>query len=441
MRPALLLALLLLPLYAQAQSDVDGHWEGAFIHEGAAQRTAFAFTTQGDTLAGRWWMPEWNTAGLLREVRFHDDTLRFTRPHGEAALWLDRTTGELIGVSVEEGEPTLGLHLKRTLRPARPPVREENVTFSNGPVTLEGTLLLPDRPGPHPAFVTLHGRGPSERGWLYDVALKAAERGVAALIYDKRGSGASTGDLDAATMADLASDAFEALAVLASHPAIDTEQIGLYGSSAGGWLASYVAARSPHPIAFVATTVGPAESVYDQQLHVTEYWMRWSGTTFTEEEYAAAEAQMRRVMDLAYTGEGLEAIREANETIRDLRWAEYVVLPDSLDDPEVSWYRRHRYDPAEDLRRLAVPVLALYGGRDFIVPPEENVPKLRRYLAEAANDDVTIRVYPEADHGMWLAGQTRTISDGPDRYYQFGRYTPYVTDFIEWLIDTVEVAE
>lgn len=72
--------------------------------------------------------------------------------------------------------------------------REKEVRFSNGEITLSGTVYLPSKTGPHPAVVFIHGDGPDIREGYRFFAELFARRGIAALIYDKRGTGASTGD-------------------------------------------------------------------------------------------------------------------------------------------------------------------------------------------------------------------------------------------------------
>ena len=42
-------------------------------------------------------------------------------------------------------------------------VQEEEVTFTNGEITLAGTLTLPDAPTKRPAVVLLQGSGPLNR--------------------------------------------------------------------------------------------------------------------------------------------------------------------------------------------------------------------------------------------------------------------------------------
>ena len=83
-------------------------------------------------------------------------------------------------------------HVERATAPARP--CEEEVVFHDGEVALAGTILLPAGAGPRPGVVFLHGSGAEGRWASRFLATRFAARGVAALIYDKRGAGASTGD-------------------------------------------------------------------------------------------------------------------------------------------------------------------------------------------------------------------------------------------------------
>lgn len=149
--------------------------------------------------------------------------------------------------------------------------------------------------------------------------------------------------------------------------------------------------------------VPPAESLAEQQGHVVEYRMRWlpEDEGFSEADYRAAYAYQKRLVELAWEGAAWPAI-EAHVAISEGEpWAPYVDRPEGMDDSELDYFRRRpSYDPAGALRATTVPVLALYGERDWVVPPPANVPKLEALLAEAGNDDVTIVVFADADHGL-----------------------------------------
>ena len=73
----------------------------------------------------------------------------------------------------------------------------------------------------------LHGSGPDTRQGYQLYAEYPARRGIAALAYDKRGTGASSGDWRRATFEDLARDALAGLDSLRLHPGIDSETVGL----------------------------------------------------------------------------------------------------------------------------------------------------------------------------------------------------------------------
>jgi alpha-beta hydrolase superfamily lysophospholipase len=350
--------------------------------------------------------------------------------------------GEMLGV-VGETMPQIRIHLKRALKPVEIPFRTEDVQFRNGDVTLAGTLVMPappSMPGPYPAVVWIHGRGKAARNGFRGFARLLAQRGIASLIYDKRGVGASTGDHDKANVYDFAGDALAAIEFLATRTEIDRKQIGIHATSAGGWSAAIAAKRTKIPLAFIITNVGPAESVRDQQIHVAKYSMRQSGVNFTPEEYAAAAEHMSLMEDFSYTGKGWEALQSSVVKAKQTRWARFVDLPESESYEDIGWVRLNQYDPGPDLKKIAVPFLALYGGSDYVVPPEENVKKLERYLTEAGNTDFKIVVFPGADHGLTIASQLRRIgTERPETYYWLWRKraSGMVETTVDWLLQHV----
>lgn len=78
-------------------------------------------------------------------------------------------------------------------------VFKEEIEFANGTTRIAGTLSLPARGSGHPTLITLHaaGEGDSSFALYQHLAQVLPERGVAVLLYDRRGSGRSGGDLPA----------------------------------------------------------------------------------------------------------------------------------------------------------------------------------------------------------------------------------------------------
>lgn len=76
------------------------------------------------------------------------------------------------------------------------------------------------------------------------------------------------------------------------------------------------------------------------------------------------------------------------------------------------WYRELLlHNPAEDWARICVPVLAVFGGQDVQVDPEQNKAALQAALAKAGNRDVTAVVLPQANHLFQVA-----VTGAPGEY-------------------------
>lgn len=156
------------------------------------------------------------------------------------------------------------------------PYTEEDVTFSRGDVTLSGILALPSGPRPYPAVVLIHGSGAETREGYRFLADHLASHGIAALRYDKRGTGASTGDWCRSTLEDLAEDAVAGVHFLQTRTDIDPEKIGLIGTSQGGWVVPMAASRS-EDVAFCVLISGAAVSPQNQELYRVKHELQYQG--------------------------------------------------------------------------------------------------------------------------------------------------------------------
>lgn len=131
------------------------------------------------------------------------------------------------------------------------PYETEQVSWRSGDLTIRGTLLMPRGEGSHPAVVFVHGSGAATRSSLMaqpeiqgeSVAESFAGVGIAALVYDKRGSGESTGE-HAYAYEDMAKDALGGVRLLRGRNDVDPGKVGLWGISEGGWIVPMAASRS-----------------------------------------------------------------------------------------------------------------------------------------------------------------------------------------------------
>lgn len=292
---------------------------------------------------------------------------------------------------------------------------DEDLEFRSGDVTIRGTLIRPPGPGPHPAAVILGGSSWTIRGSLRSDADVLVSAGIAALIYDKRGFGESTGD-DTVPFEETAADARAAVRYLKGRADVRADAIGLTGRSRGGWFAPLAASRSADVaflVLFVAPAISPAEQETTRRLNA----LRSRGVD--EAGIELARAYLDELWRYARTGERWEEYAAARARIEAKGWLDVLQGP-ATPAEGWDWMRMNMfYDPVPALERLKVPVLALFGAEDENVTPEQNVPLMRAALRRAGNPDVTLRVIPNVDHSLRIVQEAgtplhRRVGYGPE---------------------------
>jgi cephalosporin-C deacetylase-like acetyl esterase len=132
-------------------------------------------------------------------------------------------------------------------------------------VTLRGWLFVPDMPAPRPAITMAHGFAGIREHGLDRFARVFADAGFVVLVHDHRGFGASDGQprFDVDPWRQIA-DWLYAICYLESHPTVDAERIGLWGTSYAGGHALVLGATDRRLKAVVAQV--PTISGYEQSL-------------------------------------------------------------------------------------------------------------------------------------------------------------------------------
>jgi pimeloyl-ACP methyl ester carboxylesterase len=295
-------------------------------------------------------------------------------------------------------------------RPATADVlyRREPVSWRNGEVQLAGTLYLPAGRPPHPVMVFTHGSGASTRHEYAADADALARAGIAALIYDKRGAGESSGaNWRMATFRELAADAAAGVRMLRTRPDIDARKVGLFGLSQGTWLIGMVAEADPD-VGFLVFVSGSGVPVWEQEVYRTGALMRAAG--FSDDEIAEARAFKTRAFTVARTGLGwpaLDSMRTALRARYPAWFDDYADEFGSLTSARFWWLAAYHYDPTPALEGLTMPVLGLFGEDDLSFPIPVVVDRMRAALARAGNRDVTLTVVPGAEHQLMVAQEFR----------------------------------
>jgi uncharacterized protein len=395
---ALVLWLGLVVSSSAAQSSIAGHWEGIMIREGAELPVSFDFKNEAAGLTASFNSPSQRALGIpLRKVTYTTAKVHFELAGDATTIIFDgELNADTISGRFREGDAGGTFLIKRV--DAKPSLfKQDEVSFRNGEVTLSGTLLLPLTKGPHPAVVFLHGAGSEGRYGARFLAEYFTAYGIAALIYDKRGVGKSTGDWKRSDFNDLAGDAIAGIRFLQQRNEINPRQIGLYGHSQGAMIAPLIASRSKD-VAFIISGAGSAVPVYESEINSVTNQVRAKGISGSE--LAEATEFIKMWVNVMRTGQGWEQFDIAIEKVRGTKWFPMLHMP-----PKDHWMwafhkRIYDYNSADYWVQVSVPVLVIYGERDLYVPVRQSISNIDRALSKARNRDYTILVLPRASHAF-----------------------------------------
>ena len=296
-------------------------------------------------------------------------------------------------------------------------LKEQGITFPVGLVTLSGTLLRPPAGGSQPGIVLLHGSGPGPRQQLRIFAERFVRLGFAALIFDKRGSGASGGSWTEESLDDLADDALAATAFLKAQPGIDSRRVGVWGISQAGWVIPRAAARAPDAFAFAIVVTGGG--IKPLQIEEHDYAAALDRAGVMGDERRTALALVEQYFAYLRSGEDRAGLKYTIEAAREKPWFKAVdisrVLPSETGRSKWEWVAS--YDPAPDIQRMTMPILVVLGGKDRPELFTNMNEQWRNNLALANNSDSTVVDFLNAEHGAAVAGTHHIVySGGPPTY-------------------------
>jgi pimeloyl-ACP methyl ester carboxylesterase len=384
----------------------DGNWQGVMERDGAPMTVRFDFQSGAGGVTGKFTSESQQAMEYpLDKVDFHGSTIHCVL--GRSIIFDGAVSRDAIAGTFKEGSGSGTFSLRRVAVGA-PPYRREDITFRVGDVVLSGTLLRPKSTGLHPGIVFLHGSGTETRwGTPFFFADRFARNGVAALVFDKRGSGQSTGDWRTISYEELAGDYLAAVHFLRTQSGVNPRQVGIFGHSQGGTIAPLIAAR-PGAVAFViaAAAIGTGP-IYLQDLYRTRNDLEDRG--FTEPEISRAMDLYSQWVNVARTGEGWDQLSSAMAEAKNEKWFRVLGLPQSKDHWIYRWYPRvGNFNPLPRWEQVHVPVLLIYGEQDRNTPVAPSLAGITEALQKAGNADYTPIIIPGAAHNLtiqWHTGQ------------------------------------
>jgi pimeloyl-ACP methyl ester carboxylesterase len=265
---------------------------------------------------------------------------------------------------------------------------------------------LPKSDAPVPAVVFVHGAGPQTREPYREAGEFFARQGIAALIYDKRGSGESGGAYESREpYENLVKDALAGVAFLKQRREIAPSQIGIWGLSQGAYISAAAASRSEDINYIIAVGASVADG--------TKFYYR--DNLFRK--YGLSD-KLRDVAEKAQLGQDS--------------------LPHNWqDDSLLSSFVPRSYPPPDEYVHPAwshvdQPVLAMWGQLDQHTPVGEGVAGLKNSLAQANNENWTIIIQPRAGHSLGIS-ETGAIQEKWRGYPPGALKT--MTDWVHRVID------
>ncbi len=318
--------------------------------------------------------------------------------------------------------------------PGTPAVIAQDFPFNNGKVHLAGKLYLPATGDHLPAVVALHSAlVPNRDAALYRHLYEGLPAmGIAVLLYDRRGSGGSSGSLKDSDYDALASDAVAGQHALSAVSRIDPRRIGFWGLSQGGWLALLAASSSPDA-AFAVVVSAPLVTPEKQMQFATANLLTVRG--YSQSAVMSMLTARKAWADYMHGTASRAAAAAALRQVETQPWFELAFLPKADELPaehdDNSWRREMDNDPVVAVRKISAPLLFLYGGADPWVPVAQSVDQLRALADQRPK--IAYAVVPDASHEMMLRTQEKMDFDAKSLSEGFPQAPEYFMVLASWL--------
>jgi len=307
----------------------------------------------------------------------------------------------------------------------------EDVSYPSEALSIAGTLRTPRAGGRHAAILLVSGSGPEPRdgfdGTEAFVADWLTRSGYVTLVYDKRGTGRSTGKYIDDNYDSLTTDAIAGLRYLAALPEVDPRRIGVWGMSQGGQLAPIIASRSPL-VAFAINTSGSVINSNEAEIQRTQRQLELDG--FSREDVQNAAAFQRLKFRYACKRDTWDEYAAAVAKWKKERWfPDPYVGPPSAKEATAWDFWKCGEEPGVYWDHFTKPVLAIYGQNDGLSFTKSQVNRFKQAMAAAHNRHATIHVLPGVGHSMKVQ-RTGSMADE----YTFLRYSlEYFRIMTNWI--------
>jgi pimeloyl-ACP methyl ester carboxylesterase len=305
----------------------------------------------------------------------------------------------------------------------------KELIVKNGAARLAATAFIPRNRPTVAGLVVAHGASSGLRSdAMYQHLSEALPAlGVAVLVFDRRGGGASLPASGRFSYDVLASDLIAARRALQSQLGSKLKPIGYWGYSQGGWIALLAANQDPDA-AFVISISAPVTSPDVQMITATRNILRIRGYNESTQDLAVS---VRTMVDNHARGiVGREVAQKSLDSISREPWFKHIYLsPVITDEGSRKWGDDISHDPLADLKGLDVPTLLVYGAQDQWIPVLVSVDR----AMDIGKKSLTPLIVPGADHAMMTSLPAADQID-PAKSHLFKPESPlYFTALGTWL--------
>lgn len=284
--------------------------------------------------------------------------------------------------------------------------------------TIGGTLVLPATSVPAPLVILSSGSGAQDRDETINrfkpfqlMADTLRMHDIASFRYDDRGVGSSNGDFLNTSLSDMSEDLISIVEELTSKYGHRISEIYVLGHSQGGIISARAASmdRRITGLILMASPIYPLSEVINDQVSLIQGKMGKSEEQiartleFQEKAYQALETDegwddLERDFVKLFMTE-INALPEAQRSMipnpEEMAKSQYnqQVLP--MKSPQMKSLILH--DPALDLEKIELPVLALFGEKDTQVFASKNSERLHK-ICDENTLDCEIHILENANH-------------------------------------------
>lgn len=425
-------------LHTKAQNSLVGVWEGGIAVPGGQLKIVFKIDKSGEEYSGTLDIPQQGARGLrLNPVSQNGDSVLMVFSAGQI-------TGTFSGVfeseteitgTYSQGGPSTTFSVERTATNTADPEKPDNerdYVIDNDGIKIGGTLAIPKGEIKGPLLIMSSGSGAQDRDSnVFDfkifavIAQHLAEQGIPSFRYDDRGVGKSTGVFADASLDDLTSDVYAIIDYFKNESDQKFERFAVLGHSQGGVVAGKAASEREEidQLILMGSTAPALSDILRYQVNLA-YMNTPVKQELIDNEVNARENLMRAIVK----EEGVDAAKENyiksyTNVLNGLPEVQKSQIPDipamvnnqtaqlvaAYDNPQMKSLLF--YVPTDDLEKVDIPTLVLFGGKDTQVTITQNQGKIRDAL-EASGTDYEFKVYDEANH-LFQKANTGMVSEYP----------------------------